>query len=126
MKPLSPDIAYPAEKHVPWHAWFGRNVAIYAAVGKRGEPVFHCRLEEESLGRTLAIPQWMFDAATCGLMRVAESPGVSCEALRELRRLLGWAHQQSDVGMVEASHRVLDRRGESDAQSDMPPPKRAT
>ncbi len=112
-----------------WHPWFDCNIGIEAARATRGEPVFHCRLEEGTpSGRALAIPQWMFDTATCERMRVADSPTVSCEALTELRTLLQWARQHSEVGVIEASHRILNDQGESDAQSercDSTPPSRA-
>ncbi len=103
-----------------WHPWFDCNIGIEAARATRGEPVFHCRLgEEASSGRALAIPQWMFDTATCGRMRVAGSPTVSCEALTDLRALLlQWSRRHGEAGVIEASHRILNDQGESDAQSN--------
>src|SRR5262249_2124550 len=93
------------------HPWFGRTVAVYEVFIKRGQSLSRCGLEEERNGRSVEIPTWMLEPATCCRLRTMAMPTVSCDALLALKALL-----RTDVDLgLQAQHRRLDARGGADA-----------
>ncbi len=73
----------------PWHPWHGRDVLTRRAGGAHSESAYFCKLPEAAPHSLLVeIPKWMFDAAECAPMRVAGTPHVDCEALRNLSRTI--------------------------------------
>ena len=88
-----------------WHPWHGRAVFIVGAFAKAGHAVYRCVLERTDESRALEIPQWMFDAAVCCRIALAPAPSVTCEALRELRRLIDSAcRAATHAGVLQAEH----------------------
>ena len=106
-----------------WHCWFGRAVAIDASVAKAGVKIHRCHLSESNSGRSLEIPQWMFDGAICSAMREGDSPIVDCEALIELREILVATSEQCTPSVIEASQRSSNQQRESNAQRSLPSSK---
>src|SRR5262249_16227861 len=72
----------------PWHPCFGRTVAVYEVFIKRGQSLGRCGLEEERNGRSVEIPAWMLEPATCCRLRMMAVPTVNCDALLALKALL--------------------------------------
>jgi hypothetical protein len=69
----------------PWHPWYGLSVQTRKAGGAHADIAYFCKLPEAPLHAMLVeIPKWMFDAARCATMRVAELPHVDCATLRIL------------------------------------------
>ena len=69
----------------PWHPWYGRSVLTRKAGGAHADVAYFCKLPEAPLHAMLVeIPKWMFDAAPCATMRIAELPHVDCATLRIL------------------------------------------
>lgn len=67
-----------------WHPGFGTEIDVQSReVSNRGEEVFVCVSGD---GTRVAIPAWMFDAATCEPMALAAARA-SVKALQELRVL---------------------------------------
>lgn len=100
-----------------WHPWHGRTVMIVGAVSKGAIASFRCLLEEQD-SRSLEIPQWMFDAATCCRLRQAAAPMVTCGALREVRALIE-AVQRDAVGfMLQAEHPIPQPTGGAHAKQE--------
>jgi hypothetical protein len=63
-----------------WHRWYDRNILTRAAGGARADVMYFCKLPEAPSSEMLvAIPRWMFDAAQCSEMRIADAPHVDCE-----------------------------------------------
>ena len=61
------------EVRYPWHPWYGRAVGIDRVVVRGGRAVFRCRVEPGQESRSVEVPQWMFDAASCHRMRLGRS-----------------------------------------------------
>ena len=98
----------------PWHPLFRRTVAVYEVFIKRGQSLCRCGLEEEGRGRTVEIPTWMLEPATCCRLRMMSVPTVSCDALLELKAYLrSTFHPAIDV--VQAQHRPILAAGGADA-----------
>jgi hypothetical protein len=93
---MGPDCAIPLQKThsivfeprqlcYPWHPWYGRSVLTRKAGGAHADVAYFCKLPEAPLHAMLVeVPKWMFDAAHCATMRVAEVPHVDCATLRIL------------------------------------------
>src|SRR5207247_10574129 len=64
----------------PWHPWFGRAVAVYEVLVKRGQSLCRCGLEEERNRRAVEIPTWMIEPAARCRLRVMAAPTASCDA----------------------------------------------
>jgi hypothetical protein len=102
----------------PWHPWHSRSVWIVETVSTESRAVFHCVTEQAAPGlarRSLAIPQWMFDAAVCQRVRMEATPSVNARALQELRHLLSASRAPARQVMLEAQHRSLSHEGGADA-----------
>jgi hypothetical protein len=110
----------------PWHPWFGRAVAVYEVLVRQGHSVCRCGLEEERNRRSIEIPTWMFEPATCGRLRVLSVPTVSCDALLELQGLLRTVQHPDHGGVLQAQHRSLLDAGGADATVREPTPLGAT
>jgi hypothetical protein len=101
-----------------WHPWHGRTVLIVGAVSKGAIASFRCQLEEQD-SRSLEVPQWMFDAATCCRLQQAAVPMVTCDALREVRALIA-AVQRDAVGfMLQAEHPIPKLTGGAHAKQEL-------
>jgi hypothetical protein len=98
----------------PWHPWFGRAVAVYERLVKRGQSLCRCGLEEERNCRAVEIPTWMIEPAACCRLRMMAVPTVSCDALLELKALLHTARPDPGV-VLQAQHRPLLAAGGADA-----------
>ena len=75
--------------HYPWHPWYGRTVWIYEIRLGRGQPVVRCGLEPTQRARSLEIPRWMLEAASCSHIHLVETPRVDGPTLQALEALLG-------------------------------------
>jgi hypothetical protein len=53
-------------------------------LSKGGQTVVRCGLEEDPQLHRLEVPLWMFEAAACDRLRLAESCVVSVDALAQL------------------------------------------
>jgi hypothetical protein len=110
------------EVRYPWHPWYGRAVWIDQAVVRGGRAMFQCRLELRQEQRSVEVPQWMFDAASCHWMRLGPIPSVSWEVLRELRALLSSGTRLGDRDELrDAQHQAEHGRGGADATVTEPP-----
>src|SRR5258708_4197643 len=94
-----------------WHCWYGRSVYIFCAVTRVGQSVYRCALEHGDISRLLEIPQWMFDAATCCGMVMAQTASVSVETLRDLKRLLRTVEGADQSGVLQGEHPKLPDSG---------------
>jgi len=104
------------EVRYPWHPWYGRAVWIDQAVVRGGLAVFRCRLELGQAQRSVEVPQWMFDAASCHRMRLGPIPSVRWEVLRDLQALLSSRTQLAERDdLRDAQHRAEHGRGGADA-----------
>jgi hypothetical protein len=116
----------PRELRYPWHPWHGQPVFIRGVSERGGRAVFHCSLDASPGVRLLEIPQWMFDAAAVCLIRLSASPVSSCEALRELRELIGPHRAVGIREVVQAQHQSLTHTGGSDAKPSQATPSMPT
>jgi hypothetical protein len=98
-----------------WHPWHGRIVWIHQARQVNGRVVLRCALEPGRDLHALEIPQWMFEAASCALVRFDEQPAVNAESLRELKRLVALGAGSSARAVVEDQHHSFSREGDADA-----------
>jgi hypothetical protein len=97
-------------------------VWIDQAVVRGGLAVFQCRLELGQAQRSVEVPQWMFDAASCHRMRLGPIPSVRWDVLRDLRALLSSRTQLADRDdLRDAQHRAEHGRGGADATITEPP-----
>ena len=103
------------EVRYPWHPWYGRAVWIDRVVVRGGRAVFRCRSEPGHEPRSVEVPQWMFDAASCHRMRLGPIPSVSCDALRDLRALLSQTTLADRDDLRDAQHQAEHGRGGADA-----------
>jgi hypothetical protein len=83
-------------------------------------------LDPGSGNRWPEIPQWMFDASAVCLIRLASSPAASCEALRELKELIGPRGAIGNGEVVQAQHQSLSHTGGSDAKPSEVTPSKPT
>src|SRR4051794_41184829 len=90
------------EVHYPWHPWFGRTIWVYRKVIRRTRSVAHCGPDRIQCAKSLEIPLWMLEAASCSALRLAEDAAVDCAALQRLKALLFG-------GVVEDRHSSLAR-----------------
>ena len=85
--------------------------------------MLRCRLNDDDPAPSLELPDWMFDRATCGRMKLTTAPFVSAEhllAVRTLLRAQGLATSRQD--RVQERHRPTPSPGDADAT---PPPSEA-
>ncbi len=99
---------------------------IFNTVEKNGEIVLHCALDPLETARVSEVPPWMFDPAACCDVTSAISPVVTCEALRDLKRLLADTSLSVQANMIQAQHHPLLLAGGSDATRDNPTTWRST
>lgn len=98
----------------PWHPWAGRLVLVATTFTRAGRTMLRCRLTDEDRGPPLELPDWMFDRAVCGRMRLAPTPAVSTDHLLALRALLrGLGAATGD--RVQERHRPTRPPGDADA-----------
>jgi len=100
-----------------WHPWHGRTVLVVGAVSKGAIASFRCCLEEQD-SRSLEVPQWMFDAATCCRLRQAAAPMVTCAALREVRALIEAVQRHTVGSMLQAEHPIPKLTGGAHAKQE--------
>jgi hypothetical protein len=114
------------EMWYPWHPWHGQSVWIRRHSARGGLPVFQCTLDTDSGRRLLEIPQWMFDASIVCLARFSSAPLASCEALRELKELIGPRDAVNAGEVIQAQHQSLSHTGGSDAKPSEVTPSKPT
>jgi hypothetical protein len=92
-----------------WHPWHGRAVLIVSVVTKGTARILRCRLDDDS--RALEVPQWMFETSTCCRMRQAPAAVVTCQALRELRKLVDMGSEVPSSSVLQDEHPIPDIEG---------------
>lgn len=86
----------------PWHPWYGLTILTRAARGVHADVTYLCKLPEAPLDAMLVeVPRWMFDAAQCAAMWLAELPHVECATLRALKSTI--AELRAFVHTVKAT-----------------------
>ena len=68
----------------------------------------------------MEVPQWMFDSVACCRMRLATVPTVGCDALLDLKALLGCALFSDSNVVLQGQHRSLLSPGGADAKITKP------
>lgn len=93
----------PKQLCYPWHPWYDLTVLTRKAGGSHADVAYFCKLPEAPLHAMLVeIPQWMFDAAQCATMRLAEVlPHVDCATLRALRSMIAERCVSTEVEVVQ-------------------------
>jgi hypothetical protein len=86
-----------------WHPWHGRDVLITGMTVRAGSVLLRCRAEDDS-GRSVEVPEWMFDTATCCGTRLEPAPAVTCAALQAVRELLETVERVSATPVLQAEH----------------------
>jgi len=76
------------EVHYPWHPWYARTVWIYETRMGRAQSAARCGLEPTQRAKSLEVPLWMLESASCSTLRRAEDPRVDCATLQRLKTLL--------------------------------------
>lgn len=77
------------EVRYPWHRWFGRGIETRRASSVHFENAYLCKLPEApSYTKLVEVPQWMFNLAECGSMRIDAVPHVGCATLRLLNKTI--------------------------------------
>ena len=114
------------EVRYPWHPWHGQQVCIRRSSARTGLPVYQCAADANACRRLLEIPQWMFEASVVCLIRLAECPIASIEALTELKALIVAGPAVDSDRVVKAKHQSLSHRGDPDATPDQVPPSKPT
>src|SRR5882762_4877492 len=66
----------------PWHPWCGRSVTVYEALSKGGHRVCRCGFDDQRNDRSLEVPTWMFEPATCDHLRLISRAAPDCAADR--------------------------------------------
>jgi hypothetical protein len=77
--------------------------------------MYRCTIEMGSTVRAIEIPEWMFDAAACAVMRLAPAPLADVQALLQLRHLLSAVRRPDPELVLEAQHHSLLDKGGADA-----------
>ena len=99
----------------PWHPWFGKPVRVHRSVSRRDRVAFQCTLVGEDRPRTLEVPQWMLDRASCCVMQLAAAPRVDSLHLRSLVQLLRLAADEDrDLGSQTDQSPSPTGKGETD------------
>ena len=99
----------------PWHPWHGRKVWVRASLVRRGRAVMYCCLEEVETCRTLEVPFWMLDVASCCKTRTSTTAFASVHALRELKEIVESAQQAPQAhDRPETQPRYLLDAGDAD------------
>jgi hypothetical protein len=101
-----------------WHPWHGHRIAISRTIANGGRRIFCRKLENVSEGRSLEIPEWMFDVATCHNTRLSQTPTVSAEALLELKLLIAKPSMDGHGIDAEARHAPVDSTGGATGHHD--------
>src|SRR5918996_54773 len=104
----------------PWHPWFGHAVGVYEMLVKYGHSVCRCGHEEERTRRSVEIPTWMFEPATCDRLCVMTVPTVGCDALCALKTVLRSTPRPDGGDVLQAQHRSLLAAGGVDATVSEP------
>jgi hypothetical protein len=95
-------------------------VWVYETRVNHGRLVARCGLAQSHNGRSLEIPQWMFDTSVCCQMRMVPSPIASVDALRDLKSLLASSSQPSAECVLQRQHHSLSDEGGADANLTEP------
>ena len=86
----------------PWHRWYGRSVLTRRAGGAHADVAFLCKLPDAALDAMLVeIPKWMFDAAHCATLLLAEQPHVDCATLRTLKSSIAEQHVSVKASVLQ-------------------------
>ena len=85
-----------------WHPWYGRRIRVLAICDRPGGTICRCVPEDVDDGRSLELPSWMFDRATCQDARFTEKPQVEVAALLALRNPPSGREPASPVRCVSA------------------------
>ena len=101
----------------PWHPWHGREVQVIEGMTRSDRAVFRCRLDPDESGRTLELPQWMLDRATCCRMQLAAHPTVRVDELRSLQRLLELLRRGEASNAIEDRHDPFPLKGDADVHA---------
>jgi len=107
----------------PWHPWSGLRVGLHKEVERPGGAVFRCDLKASVSDRWLEIPAWMFDRASCAMVRLEAEPHTSLAALVGLAALLRHASNKDAAASAEAISGVSPlsgnwNRGEAHAKPE--------
>jgi hypothetical protein len=96
---------------------------VYEALTKGGHAICRCGVGDQRNDRSLEVPAWMFEAAVCDRLRLADTPFVDCQALIELKAVVPMA-LRADV--LQAQHHCLTAAGGADATVPTPSTSLAT
>jgi hypothetical protein len=96
---------------------------VYEALTKGGQPVCRCGFDDERNDRSLEVPAWMFESATCDHLRLLNTPVVDGQVLIELKTVLQTT-LRTDV--LQAQHHFLTAAGGADATAQPPRTSLAT
>jgi hypothetical protein len=66
----------------------------------------------------LEVPGWMFDRASCAVMRLSEHPYVSAKQLYALTTLLKYAAGTTGEGVIESQHLGSLEKGDADEERE--------
>ena len=90
-------------------------MSIRAGFIKQGQGLCRCHRDLGGRVQRLEIPQWMLDRPTCCRMHIDEVSVVSCEALRDLKLLLGHTLPDGSEDLLQAQHRSFCKEEDADA-----------
>jgi hypothetical protein len=109
----------PRQVCYPWHRWYGRTILTRRAGGTHADVAYFCRLPDAPLDTMLMeVPKWMFDAAHCAPMRLADDPRVDCATLRTLRSAI--SEQRVSLSEVVLQPQVSRQAGDGDVDDTSP------
>lgn len=103
----------------PWHRWYGQTVLTRRAGGAHADVAYFCKLLDTPLDAMLVeIPKWMFDAAECARMRLANDPHVDCATLRILKSTI--TEQIVSLKAAVLQPQISRHAGDGDADDTSP------
>lgn len=109
----------PRQVCYPWHRWYGQTILTRRAGGAHADVAYFCKLPDAPLDAMLVeIPKWMFDAAKCAPMRLANDPHVDCATLRVLKSTV--AEQNVFLKAAVLQPRISRHAGDGDADDTFP------
>ena len=88
------------------------------AGGAHADVAFLCKLPDAPLDAMLVeVPKWMFDAAHCATLRLAEQPHVDCATLRTLKSSI--AEQRVSVKVSVLQPQLSRQAGHGDTDGSV-------
>ena len=103
--------------YYPWHRWYDRDILTRPAGGAHADTAYFCKAPEAPVDAMLVeVPQWMFDAAQCAAMRMAEFPYVDCPTLRLLKDAI--AEQRASVRPAVLKPQLSRQAGHGDTDGN--------